>query len=346
MEVKKQHYGAIDGLRTYASIGVLIMHVLLNGKYNISGFITERFIGSMGDFVFLFMMISGFSMCCGYFDKISGNKITFGEFYSKRFIKIWPFFALLCLIDIAVSPSLTSIYEAFVNLTLCFGFLPNPKMSVIGVAWFIGIVFVFYLIFPFFCYLLQNKLRAWTSFVIMVVFNILCEVYFLDGSKVVSGFDARGNIIYCSAYFFAGGLIFLYKEKISEFCKRFRYLVLLASVFAAVMFFIIGKSLFTLMLLFALMLIYAIGDYKKAYVLENPVTKFISGISMEIYLCHMLIFRILEKINLIHLFANSIVSYVITALLTLVGAIAFSVAVKKGFDIIKLMIKHKEKTEE
>ena len=67
---KKDRYNAIDGLRTFAAIGVLAMHVNEN-SFCLSGFISERVIGVMGDFVFLFMIISGFSMCCGYYDKIT-----------------------------------------------------------------------------------------------------------------------------------------------------------------------------------------------------------------------------------------------------------------------------------
>ena len=58
---KKDRYNAIDGLRTFAAIGVLAMHVNEN-SFCLSGFISERVIGVMGDFVFLFMIISGFSM--------------------------------------------------------------------------------------------------------------------------------------------------------------------------------------------------------------------------------------------------------------------------------------------
>lgn len=73
------------------------------------------------------------------------------------------FFALLCVLDIAISPGKAVFYEFLADLTLCFGLLPNANISVIGVGWFIGLVFVFYMLFPFFCFLLSTKKRAWIS---------------------------------------------------------------------------------------------------------------------------------------------------------------------------------------
>lgn len=53
--MQKEHYGAIDGLRTIACIGIVMMHVKANTDYNISGFIFNKLIPSFTDFVFLFM---------------------------------------------------------------------------------------------------------------------------------------------------------------------------------------------------------------------------------------------------------------------------------------------------
>ena len=83
------------------------------------------------------------------------------DFYKKRYTRILPFFAFLCVVDLLVSPSIGSLYEFFVNITLCFGFLPNyGAITVIGVGWFLGIIFVFYMLYPFFVFLMDNKKRA------------------------------------------------------------------------------------------------------------------------------------------------------------------------------------------
>lgn len=54
----RKYYGAIDGLRTIACIGIVMMHVRANNAYEISGFIYNDIIASFTNFVFLFMAIS------------------------------------------------------------------------------------------------------------------------------------------------------------------------------------------------------------------------------------------------------------------------------------------------
>lgn len=67
-------------------------------------------------------------------------------------------FSFLVLIDLIVSPSVDALYEAFADITLLFGFLPEcGNITVIGVGWFIGLIFVYYIAFSFFCTLLTSK---------------------------------------------------------------------------------------------------------------------------------------------------------------------------------------------
>lgn len=86
--MEQKHYGAIDGLRAMAAIGIVMMHMAVNNDYRITGFVYERLIPSFTNFVFLFMVISGFGMCCGYYEKILKGKISLSDFYGKRFKKI------------------------------------------------------------------------------------------------------------------------------------------------------------------------------------------------------------------------------------------------------------------
>lgn len=55
------------------------------------------------------------------------------------------------------------------------------RIEVIGVSWTLAVIFVFYLLFPFFCFLIGNKKRAWGVAVAALVFNLLCGTYFFDG---------------------------------------------------------------------------------------------------------------------------------------------------------------------
>lgn len=170
-----KRYGNLDGLRTIAALGIVLMHVRANiGYIIVSGrgtdYIINQLIPQLSSFVCLFFIISGFSMCCGYYERIKNNEITLNSFYGKRYRRILPFFSLLVLMDLAVKLLLEGrlaiydIYEAFADLTLMFGFLPTSNISVIGVGWTLGVIFGFYILFPFFVFLIWTRKRAWIGF--------------------------------------------------------------------------------------------------------------------------------------------------------------------------------------
>ncbi|MBQ8078064.1 MAG: acyltransferase [Eubacterium sp.] len=326
-----KRYESLDGVRAFAALGIVLMHVLLNGGYKIGSFIGDTVIASLGELVYLFMIVSAFSMCCGYFDKVTGGKITPSDFYKKRFSKIFPFFALMCVLDFAAAPSLNTAAELFADLTLCFGLLPNANISVIGVGWFVGLIFVFYITFPFFCFLIKTKKRALGVFALCVALHLLCVYYFFDAKHTVN-FDYRSNIIYASPYFLAGGIIYVYRDFVTKWAKKLRIPLFVLCVGAAALFLWQGSKLWTALPLFGLITVYAVGNDTK--ILHNKVTTFFSSISMEIYLCHMMFYKLLEKAGLAHLAGNGIAAYIITVVITFALATAFSFAVKKVFSLI------------
>ena len=318
MATKADRYEGIDGLKAYAIIGIALMHVLANGEYRIGGFVFERLIPSFTNLVFLFMMVSGFGMCCGYYQKIVDQKISVEDFYKKRYIKIWPYFALLCALDFVISPSKESLFEVIANLTLCQGLLPNAKISVIGVSWTLAVIFVFYMLFPFFCFLIGNKKRAWRVAVVALVFNWLCANYFKAG---------RTNIVYDAIYFIVGGLIFLYRKELAEFASKHKVIAGAILLIATVAYFALGGNTLTMLFFCVAALVYTLGC-KRGGVLVNPVAKFLGGICFEIYLCHMVIYRVLEKLHLVHLFENGLLAYIFTAVAVICGSVVFSVCAK------------------
>lgn len=56
--------------------------------------------------------------------------------------------------------------------------------------------------------------------------------------------------------------------------------------------------------------------------------KYLSGISMEIYLSHMVLFRLTEKMELDHITENSDLNYIMATVVTLVMTICFCHVVK------------------
>ena len=98
-KIANNHYPGLDVVRVIAIAGIVLMHVLANGNYDLSGFLFEKVIGTAGNFTILFMMVSAFGMCCGYYEKFKAGTINIEAFYKRRYEKLWPFFALLCILD-------------------------------------------------------------------------------------------------------------------------------------------------------------------------------------------------------------------------------------------------------
>ena len=329
--MERKRYDAIDGLRTIACIGILMMHVCANNKYDISGFIYDRLIPSFTNFVFLFMIISAFGMCCGYFDKISKNQISLETFYQKRYRKILPFFAFLVLIDIVMAPSKASLIEGFADVTLLFGLFPND-ISVIGVGWFVGLIFAFYLIFPFYCVVIKTKKRAWGFFIISLILNYVCGCYFDVG---------RTNIVYSLCYFVAGGLLYQYRLKLERFSRNNPAVCFGAVLATVILYFLIGSNTITMLLVSVSLLVYALGRSRGGGVLENRFTKFISSLSMEIYLSHMVIFRLVEKLGINNRIGNGWIQYIVTVVIVLIGSIVFAVIMQKIIELLRKIINSK-----
>lgn len=66
----KQRYDSLDGLRAYAAVGIVLMHVLSNITLKPSeNYLTLKLIPFFTDFTLLFMIVSGFSLCCGYYER-------------------------------------------------------------------------------------------------------------------------------------------------------------------------------------------------------------------------------------------------------------------------------------
>lgn len=317
---KVEKYNSLNGLRAFACIGILLMHALSNGNYEINHILTTV-IQSFTQFVYLFMIISSFSMCCGYYEKIKNNKISLEEFYIKRIKKIMPFFIFLIIIDVIYNHNFSSLIEGFADATMMFSFLPN-SLSVIGVGWFLGLVFIFYMIFPFFVFLFSNKKRAWFVTFVALIMNLVSILYF--------GID-RTNMFYSFIYFCIGGLIYLYKDNITNYISKNKYTYLFLNVIFIFLYYIISKNNIMmnieLIIIFTLLICYSISINTK--ILDNKFTSFISNISLEIYLSHMFVFRIIEKLQFTNIFSNVYFSYIITCCICLIGTLILA----KLFDL-------------
>lgn len=72
--------------------------------------------------------------------------------------------------------------------------------------------------------------------------------------------------------------------------------------------------------------------------MENGITHFISGISLEIYLSHMVIFRAVEKTGLHQIIGTGWLQYGLTCALVLIGTMIFAIVMQKVLSIAERLI--------
>lgn len=70
-------------------------------------------------------------------------------------------------------------------------------------------------------------------------------------------------------------------------------------------------------------------------VLENAVTRFLGSISMELYLSHMMVFRIIEKSGIHQIVGNGWIQYIITVTIVLAGTVGFAVTARKILSLLE-----------
>lgn len=342
--VAHERYDSLNGVRTYAAIGILCMHVKANGEYLLSTFDRFRLGAFLNNLTFLFMAISAFSLSCGYFERVNKRLISPEQFYKKRFSKIWPFFSILVLLDFITGPSVQTLLETIADLTLLFGLLPNSHLSVMGMGWFLGIIFVFYLCFPFFCFVLDRPKRAWLGMAISLFFSYSCSIYFMDTAHVVDTFYPRTNFMYCIPFFMVGGIIFTYRKKIISFSNKLKLPLMIASISGTIVYIMVPYFqkerilCLSLTTLFALYLCYSIVS--KGRILNNCFTRYISGISMEIYLSHMLAYRAVNIITRNYFRTGGYFNYLVICTLTFCLSIAISVLLSKFIAVLGKIVQY------
>jgi peptidoglycan/LPS O-acetylase OafA/YrhL len=135
----------------------------------------------------------------------------------------------------------------------------------------------------------------------------------------------------------AGGLVFLYKNII---IKMNHVVTFLAMILSVVFYYYCKGTTLNCLLVSTFLLIYAINvNFSGGHLLNNKFTHFISDISMEMYLSHMLAFRGIQILKLNTLIKNDIIQYITCTLLVIGFDILFIIVMKK---IINSLIRNIE----
>ena len=346
MSCSDKRIGNVDGIRAISCMAIVAFHLYMVAEYTFS--LIHTVISSWFGFVIIFMILSGYGICCGYLDKFNNGQIDIEKFYVKRYSKILPFFAVITIIGVIYEHNLRGLAEGFIEITLLYGLLPNNSniFLVNGVCWTLGTIFVFYLIFPFLSILLKNKKRALWSFVIFVLIHICCKTIFMTEKFVVDNYIESSSIMYSMVFFFAGGLIYLYQNEIIKFVSRYQLLMFLICVLITIgLTFVLNEfyefRIYVYLLSGVIWIIYAVGAKKS--ILNNKLFGFISKYSMEIYLSHMIILKVICILKLPAIMGNNVISYCLLYIVLLSGTIIFDISIKYIIDKFFQKIKKEKK---
>lgn len=337
MQKKLHRYECMDGLRAFGCIAILVWHVFANSEYRLPFVLSSVILPSFNDLVYLFMLISGFGIFNGYYEKmIHGGDIV--HFYKRRYCKLLPFFSCLILVDVCMQRSADSLVQGLMEATMLFGLVPKNGFTVIGVAWTLGVIFVFYLLFPYFVFLFSNKRLAWISFVGSLFISTAMENYFLTPRFGIEGIPPKTTFLYCMPFFALGGILYLYRERIEQYVSSNQLFYLLVCLALTLAYYLLPEQIvgvnvhiYKLMILFGFWLTYAMGE--NSILLKTKPASFLSSISMEVYLSHMVAFRLVEKIGvpsmLTNYLGNGICAYLLTCGITIFVVVLGATAFKK-----------------
>ena len=135
----------------------------------------------------------------------------------------------------------------------------------------------------------------------------------------------RENILYSAIFFMAGGLIYLYRDELERLKNNRIVAVIFFAITASAYYFLSQNDLVMAVFSVAIITFAITTDGKLG---ENKLIKKLSSISFEVYLSHMMIYRVLERVKITHIFGVNAFSYGVTAILTLAGAIVSSCVAK------------------
>ena len=120
-------------------------------------------------------------------------------------------------------------------------------------------------------------------------------------------------------------MIYLYRDELKRL-KNIRFVAVAFLAITASAYYFLSQNDLVMAAFSVAIIIFAITIDGKLG--ENKLIKKLSSISFEVYLSHMMIYRVLERVKITHIFGVNAFSYGMTAILTLAGAIVFSCIAK------------------
>jgi peptidoglycan/LPS O-acetylase OafA/YrhL len=198
----KVFFPNLDGLRFFCFLSVFLFHSFATdyasisdsrGYHFIKGFLVAN--GNLG--VNFFFVLSGFLITYLLFtEKEKYKKVSIGNFYVRRILRIWPLFYLCVFFGFIIFPILKRAFGEVPSETahpLYYIFLLNnidlvksglPDSSELGVLWSVAIEEQFYLVWPILIALIpKTKIRFVFLAIIAATFGF--RLYYSDNPIIL-----------------------------------------------------------------------------------------------------------------------------------------------------------------
>ena len=269
--------------------------------------------------VSFFFMLSGFVLSLAYGEKVADGTFRMRPFVLRQLLKFYPLHLLMLIAFVVLDARLERYYDwqhLLPNILLLQSWIPCEEYYFVanGSSWFLCNIVFFYLVFGY-AYRLLNRLSITYLLVfgvavlggyILLAFSIPVELVnsILYASPATRLIDFCMGILLCRLYRSNIGCEWGRRIKESSYTAlTFREICLVAMLAAS----FFAYELLTIRLRCAaffwlvippILLFFAVSDRQGGRItsiLHHPVLLWCGSISLEIYLVHMLVFRIVDS---------------------------------------------------
>ena len=225
--MKNEKIGYIDALKGLAIIGITVAH---SGANLIDGWVGR--LSCLGPTtVVIFLIFSGMLTMMSLDKHFGKEHITYKSllnWYKARLIRLLPLFYIALTLSLLTGSwsqywlgedKPVTLMNVLAHVFLVHGFFPHYVNSLMGLEWYVGVLFIFILISP----LLYRFINTWWKAImlLLVVFfaNPLIESYMFNHMPIMEDSIVYVGYIYSTGpfpnfTFFAFGIVmfFLYKK--------------------------------------------------------------------------------------------------------------------------------------
>jgi len=357
----------LDSLRCFAIIYVVISHLAVIPKPNLSipEWIEPLIVNGGDAGVSLFFILSAFSLTYSM-DARSGETMLTRSFYIRRFFRIVPLFYLMILLywirDAAIFNVMHPLSEVLINASLLFNLVPACITGFVWASWTIGVIALFYLLFPLIHRYIRNLNAALALFVVSVLISWGWSYFVLNYGEATGylkaddinfvlnfGFLQNLPVFICGVVIYR--LFFDYLVKMNQKARRLSGLICIFSFaffYAALLTEHMQNLLWGMNILRGIcfsLLVLGLG-LKPFGFLVNSKTAYLGKVSYSMYLFHpLLIFTIIPFYRRIYGFVpvdflGYLTSLLITLiLLTIISLISYKYIERPGIALGEKFIK-------